>query len=134
MSLQTWLDGRRTYAVLAAGRLSLVYLWSNGVIGHEAAAAGMGIGLAGSAARAGGAKTLAAVRALGKSAPLLLLAGILVAAGCATFGGGTEEAKVAEKAAILGLGPLIPPPFNLLVPAAWGLVEALGLIFAKPKA
>ena len=38
----------------------------------------------------------------------------------------------AEAAAVLGLAPLIPPPFNLLIPAAWGLIEALGLIFAKP--
>ena len=138
MGFATWIDGRRTYAVAAGSRLAIAYLWSNGLIGHEAAAGVFALALGGSAARAGGKKIEAAVerlaKALGKAAPLILITGVLVVAGCATLGGGSAEAKAAEAAAVLGLAPLIPPPFNLLLPAAWGLVEALGVIFAKPAA
>ena len=132
MSIETWLDGRRTYGVAALSRVALVYLWANGDIGIAPAAAGFGIAVGGSALRAGISGDLARLaKAVGKVAPLLLL-GLLLTA-CATFGGGSDEAKAAEKAAVLGLGPLIPPPFNLLVPGAWAIVEALGVILAKPK-
>ena len=133
MGFGAWIDGRRTYAVAAGSRLAIAYLWANGLLGHEAAAAGFAAALGGSALRAGIKGDVARfAKGIGKSAPLLLVAGVLVVAGCATLGGGTAEQKAAEAAAVLGLAPLIPPPFNLLIPAAWGLIEALGLIFAKP--
>lgn len=135
MSIESWLDGRRTYAIAAGGRLAAVYLWANGAIGHEAAALVFGGGALATAGRAGGAKTLAAVeklaKALSKSAPLLLVA--LLVVGCATLTGGDDAAKAAEKAGFMGLSAFIPPPFNLLIPAVWGIVEALGVIFAIRK-
>ena len=132
MSLGTWLDGRRTYGVAALSRVALVYLWANGEIGIGPAAAGFGLALGGTTIRAGIKGDLTRLaRALGKVAPLLLL-GLLLTA-CATFGGGSAEAKAAEKAAVLGAAVLIPSPFNLLVPGAWAVIEALGVILAKPK-
>ena len=133
MSLTTWLDGRRTYAIAAASRVALVYLWANGDIGIGTAATGFGVALGGTTLRAGIKGDLTRIaKALGKVAPLVLLGLFLTA--CATLGGGTDEAKAAEKAAVLGAAVLIPPPFNLLVPGAWAIVEALGVIFAKPAA
>ena len=120
MGFTDWINGRRTYAIAAGSRLAIAYLWSNGVIGHEAAAAGFTAALGGSALRAGISGDLTRfARAFRRTAPLLLIGGLAIAVvGCATFGGGTDEAKAAEKAAALGLGAFIPPPFNLLVPAA----------------
>ena len=134
MGFTDWINGRRTYAVAAGSRIAIAYLWSNGIIGHEAAAAGFTAALGGSALRAGITGDIGRLAAaFRKVAPLLLLGGLAaLIVGCATLGGGTAEAKAAEKAAALGLAAFIPPPFNLLVPAAWGLVEALGLVFAKP--
>ena len=134
MSIESFLEGRRTYAIAAASRVALVYLWANGDIGIGTAATGFGVALGGTTLRAGIRGDLTRLaRALGKLSPLLIFAGLLLV-GCATFGGGTDEAKAAEKAAVLGAAVLIPPPFNLLVPGAWAIVEALGVIFAKPSA
>ena len=133
MGFTTWIDGRRTYGIAAASRVALVYLWANGEIGIAPAAAGFGLALGGTTLRAGLKGDLARLaKAFGKVAPLLLIVGVLVAAGCATLGGGTAEAKAAEKAAVLGAAVLIAPPFNLLVPGIWAIIEAVGVILAKP--